>query len=115
MTIKLTGKAAAVADVLASCRARLASSREAFRFAQMDDHYNRDGAELPDVMETPVALWMTLVDTLSALVCVARGHEFEVADFVAAERDECGRIVDIHGGGVEWHCVRCGFSGHSWF
>lgn len=52
---------------------------------------------------------------VGALVCRRVGHRAEWEEFVAAERDARGRIVDIDGGGVDWHCTRCGVGGRSWF
>lgn len=61
--------------------------------------------------------WVHLRYLVGARICKRFGHSsaVEVEDFVAAERDERGRIVDIDGGGVDWFCPRCGQGGRSWF
>lgn len=51
-------------------------------------------------------------------------HDMETHDFVAGEYREVPddgldhgppKLVDIDGGGVEWHCPRCGQGGRNWF
>lgn len=60
---------------------------------------------------------------VGALICKRFGHKAETEEFVSAEYaevpddglDHKPRITDIHGGGVDWFCSRCGTGGRSWF
>lgn len=61
------------------------------------------------------AVFTMLRDAYARAYCARFGHEVEVEDFVSADRDDRGRITDIHGGGVDWYCTRCGMGGRNWF
>lgn len=56
-----------------------------------------------------------MLQFLRELYCKHFGHRCEVEDFVSADRDEYGRIIDINGGGCEWYCLRCGAGGRHWW
>jgi len=50
-------------------------------------------------------------------LCDRFGHSaaMDVDEFISGERNALGRYVDIDGGGVDWHCPRCGRGGRNWF
>lgn len=63
------------------------------------------------------AIWTIGRYTVGAWLCSKFGHSSKVTveDFVSADRDEDGKIIDIHGGGADWFCPRCGMGGRAWF
>lgn len=110
-------------------------------FEDVRDHRNSNLAEFQweSCGHEPITRWMEIREwwsvlgmhlryQIGALVCKYFGHSHnvEVEDFVAAEyvtgripedgdEDPTARMVDIHGGGCDWHCPRCGMGGRNWF
>jgi hypothetical protein len=80
-------------------------------------NWERGGWEPITTMEVVRTHWAVALEHLyyaiGARVCRCFGHskDTEVSEFVNAERDARGRIVDIDGGGVDWYCPRCGMGG----
>lgn len=71
-----------------------------------------------DVISYPIAVWRVVrYNVYGKTMCKHFGHvsNIDVHEFVAAERDDQGRITDIDGGGVDWYCPRCGDGGRSWW
>lgn len=69
------------------------------------------------VRNRALAAWTVVRYQVGGWLCRRYGHVADVVceEFVAGERDERGRLVDIDGGGVDWFCPRCGQGGRSWF